>query len=152
MGNPLPPRSILRCLTLLAAFAGVGCTSTRMDFHTLPSAEAFASIQPGVTTRSQVLQALGPPEEMRRLANFDRARRTTPQHRRVLEGGDVFGTRAYTYAAGQRSTFELEIVPFGPSAFSYDQFHSREDRWRIEFDDAGVVTSVSHVDEIGGDR
>lgn len=138
----------MRTLGCAAALLALGCTTTRMDFHTLPPPERFASIEPGVTTRSEVLRRLGPPDELRRPANFERARRTTPQLRRVLEAGDVFGTDAWTWASGRRSTRSLSLPP-GPSLFSVAETRSREERWRIEFDGVGVVRSVSHVDEIG---
>ncbi len=130
----------------------VGCTTGRLDYHAVPSRTAFESLEPGVTTRSEVLRRLGPPEEMRRLSNFDRSLDSSPQVRRALEGADLFGREAFTYARSQRRIERFSIPPFGPSFFSFSQRHSHEERWRIEFDDADRVVSVSHVDEIGAPR
>ncbi len=127
----------------------LGCATSRMEFRHLPAPDALQSIQPGITTRSEVLRLLGPPEEMRRPANFDRARKTTPQSRRVLEEGNLFGRTAYTYAAGRRVTRDLGLIPGGPKVLSFAFTESAEERWRIEFDPNGVVSSVSHRDEIG---
>jgi hypothetical protein len=135
-------------LLLLAAVLGLACSTVRMDFRNLPPAEALESIQPGVTTRSEVLRRLGPPEELRRPANFDRARLTTPQHRRILEEGRIYGEGAFTYAAGRRSETEFGILPIGLALLSFSWTRSEEERWRIEFDADGVVQSLSHVDEI----
>ena len=66
---------------------------------------------PGVTTRAEVLRRLGPPEELRRPAVFERARLSTPQHRRILEAGDVFGHDAYTYASARRRLDSAGLLP-----------------------------------------
>lgn len=122
----------------------------QMDFRHLPARAALDSIQPGVTTRAEVLHRLGPPEEMRRPADFDRARLTTPQHRRVLEEGVLFGDDAYTYASGRRRIDAFGILPIGLKLFRVTRTDSMEERWRIEFGADGVVSSISHVDELAG--
>jgi len=126
----------------------LGCAVIRLDFNELPAPEALASIEPGVTTRSEVLRRLGPPEEMRIPAPFDRVRQTTPIHRKVLEAHDVFGAEAYTYARGRRDIRTYGIMPVGLVIFRVLNEHSTEERWRIEFD-GDLVATVSHVDEIG---
>ena len=125
---------------------GVGCSTSRLDFLHLPPEAALRAVEPGVTTRGEVLRRLGPPEEMRRPANFDRARLTTPHHRRILEEGRVFGDAVYTYASGRRATRSFEIVPFGPALFRVSWTRSTERRWRIEFDEDGVVRTISFPD------
>lgn len=130
---------------LLLAWVWTGCATTQLDHHLLPSAEALHEVVPGVTTRSEVLRRLGPPEEMRRPANFDRARTTTPQHRRVLEEGRLFDDRSYTYASARRSTVDLGLMPIGPEILTISRTRSREERWFIEFDENDVVSSVSHT-------
>ena len=137
----------LELAALLGGILCLGCTSTRMDFHHLPPRELLRSVEPGVTTRSQVLRRLGPPEELRRPADFDRARLSTPQHRRILDERRVFGDDVYTYVAGRRLSDSFAILPFGPSLLRIARTRSLEERWRIEFDEAGVVSAVSHVDE-----
>ena len=59
----------------------------------------------------------------------------------------MFGRDAYTYAAGRHTTRAFGILPLGPALFRITQVRSTEQRWRIEFDEADVVRSVSHVDE-----
>jgi outer membrane protein assembly factor BamE (lipoprotein component of BamABCDE complex) len=138
---------------LLVALSGLcGCTIAQFDFQSLPPREQFQSIQPGVTTRSEVLTRLGPPEEIRRPAPFERVRPDPPQHRRILEEEDIFGRRAYTYVSGQRRTESLGLPPFGPPLLRVRRSRSTEQRWRIEFDDEDVVQSVSYVDERGEDE
>lgn len=135
---------------MAAALAGspvVGCTSLRIDYHDLGDTSALAAIEPGVTTRAEVLRRLGPPDEMRRPAPVDRARETSPIRRRIIEAGDVFGRDAYTYASGRHTTRAFGILPMGPALFRITWVRSSEERWRIEFDEADVVRSVSHVDE-----
>ncbi len=122
-----------------------GCATTQLDHHLLPPLEALQSIEAGVTTRSEVLRRLGPPEEMRRPANFDRARATTPQHRRILEAGRLFDDRSYTYASASRRSLDVGLLPAGPELLRVTQTRSVEERWHIEFDENGVVSSVSHT-------
>ena len=125
------------------ALALGGCTSVDLEFPALPEAEALDWVRPGVTTRSQVLLRLGPPEEMRRPAPFERARLSAPQYRRILEAGDVFGRDAYTYVSGRRSLRTFGILPIGPPIFRIAWRRSTEERWRIEFDADDRVRSVS---------
>jgi len=79
----------------LAALCGTACTTIEGHFQRLPSEQALRAVEPGVTTRSEVLRLLGPPEEMRRPAVFiERAPTTAPQRRRILEGGDLLKLQA----------------------------------------------------------
>ncbi len=135
----------------LALAALCGCTSVVLDFHRLPPEDALRSIEAGVTTRGEVLRRLGPPEEMRQPAGFDRTRKTTPQHRRILEGGDVFGRDAYTYARGRQTLDSFGIFPVGAAFFRTTRERSVEERWRIEFGSDDIVSSVSYVDGIHAD-
>lgn len=129
----------------IASLALCACTTVRIEYQDLPPLEALHSIEPGATTRSEVLARLGPPEEMRSPAPFERARLTSPQKRKVLVAGDVFGRDAYTYARGIRTSRSLGVLPVGPELLEVSWKWSREDRWRIEFDERGVVRSVSHT-------
>jgi hypothetical protein len=138
---------LVRTGTCLLAVAICGCTTLQLDFQRLPPSEELASVQPGVTTRSEVLQRLGPPEEFRRPSAFERARLTSLQERQTLEAHQIFGRDAYTYASARRTTRSFGILPAGIVLFRISRVHSAEARWRIEFDEGDVVTSVSHVDE-----
>jgi hypothetical protein len=144
----------MRCasFTLSVAVAAVlGCTTLKLDYQRLPAPEALASIREGFTTRSEVLQLLGPPEELRRPSPFERSRLTSHQHRRILEGRDVFGRDFYTYASERHNIETFGLLPVGLSLLRISWASSREDRWRIEFDENDVVHSVSHVDEISNE-
>jgi hypothetical protein len=132
---------LVRAGACLVAAAICGCTTLELNFQRLPPSEDLASVQPGVTTRSEVLQRLGPPEEFRRPAAFERARLTSLQRRQTLEAHQIFGRDA------RRTTRSFGILPAGIVLFRISRVHSAEVRWRIEFDEGDVVTSVSHVDE-----
>jgi hypothetical protein len=134
---------------VVAAFCG--CTTLQLDYQRLPSPQALESIRAGITTRGEVLQRLGPPEEFRQPAPFDRARPSSPQHRRILEGGEVFIRDSYTYASERYTVRTFGLLPVGPSLFYVSWRSSREDRWRLEFDENDVVHTVSHIDENADD-
>ena len=134
--------------SLWAALAAIlGCTTVEISYQRLPAPEALDSIQEGITTRSEVLQRLGPPEEFRQPSPLDRARPTSPQRRRILEGGEVFIQDIYTYASERYRIATFGLLPVGVSLFRVTWRNSREDRWRLEFDENDVVHTVSHVDE-----
>ena len=144
----------MRCASFgLSVVAAVlfGCTTVEFDYQRLPSPEALASIQRGITTRSEVLQRLGPPEELRRPAPFERAPLGSSQRRRILEGGDIFGRDAYTYASEQHAIESFGLLPVSVTLFRVSRRTALEDRWRIEFDENDVVRAVSHVDESADD-
>lgn len=137
-----------RSAAIALALAGTaGCTTIELDFGQLPPTRALASVEPGVTTRAEVLRRLGPPEEYRRPGLLDQIRITSPQRRRVLEEHQIFARDAYTYASGHHTIRSFGILPAGITLFSISQVRSAEHRWRIEFDEADVVSSVSSVDE-----
>lgn len=144
----------MRCASFgLSVVAAVlfGCTTVELDYQRLPSPEALASIQRGITTRSEVLQRLGPPEELRRPAPFERAPLGSSQRRRILEGGDIFGRDAYTYASERHVIESFELLPVRVTLLRISRRTALENRWRIEFDEQGVVRAVSHVDESADD-
>ena len=144
----------MRCASFglsVAVAAAFGCTTVEINYQRLPAPEALESIQEGTTTRSEVLQRLGPPEEFRQPSPFDRARATSPQRRRILEGGEVFIQDIYTYASERHRTETFGLLPVGPSLFRISWNSSREDRWRLEFDENDVVQTVSHIDESADD-
>jgi len=135
--------------SVLVLCSGAGCTTIEGHFQHLPSEEALQSIQPGVTTRSEVLRRLGPPEEFRRPAVFiERAPTTAPQRRKILEAGDLFSDDRYTYAMVRLRADRLGIMPVGLPLIRAAWVESRENRWVVEFDGDDVVKTVSHVEEI----
>jgi hypothetical protein len=135
----------------LAVAAALGCTTLEINYQRLPAPEALESIQEGITTRSEVLHRLGPPEEFRQPSPFDRARPTSPQRRRILEGGEVFIQGIYTYASERYRVQTFGLLPVGVSLFRVTWRNSREDRWRLEFDENDVVHTVSHINESADD-
>lgn len=144
----------MRCASfgLLAALTATpGCTTVELSYQRLPTSEALESIQAGITTRSEVLERLGPPEELRRPAPFERGRISSPQRRKILESGDVFGRDSYTYASERDTIRTFGVLPIGPGIFRISWRTSREDRWRIEFGEDDVVRTMSHVDEMADD-
>ena len=138
------PRTLLALALCLATGA---CTVLEMEFQRLPPKEAFRRVQPGETSRSEVLELLGPPEEFRQPAAAERARLSSPWGYKILEGGDVFGRDVYTYARERRRETRVGILPSLLTLFRVKSVSSIEEHWRIEFDRHGVVKSVSHVDE-----
>ena len=138
-----------RASLFLAALGGAGCTTIVGDFQRLPSEEVLASIEPGVTTRSEVLRRLGPPEELRRPAVFiERAPTTAPQRRRILEAGDLFSDARYTYATVRLRADRFGLMPVGLPLLRISWVTSKEDRWLVEFDEDDVVRTVSRAAEI----
>ena len=144
----------MRCASFglsVAVTAACGCTTLQIDYQHLPAPEALGSIEEGITTRNEVLRRLGPPEELRKPSPFDRARPTSPQRRRILEGGEVFVRDSYTYASERYRIETFGFPPAGPALPRVSWTSSREDRWRIEFDENDVVRTVAHVDESADD-
>jgi hypothetical protein len=144
----------MRCASVglsVAVAAVCGCTTFEVNYQRLPTPQALESIQAGTTTRSEVLRRLGPPEELRRPAPFERARPSSPQRRRIVDGGDIFDRSSYTYASERHTVNDFGLLPTGPALFDVSWSTSREDRWRIEFDENDVVQTVSHIDEIVDD-
>ena len=128
-----------------------GCIELRFDFQRVPPEAAFAAIQPGLTTRAEVLEALGPPEEVRQPALGEEMRRRDPRQLRLLAAGEVFDDAAWTWAAERRSERIVGLLPVGLVLFRVRDSRSMDRRWRIEFDADGIVRSVARVDETDGE-
>lgn len=138
---------VARFCTAGLAAAVCGCATVEIDYQSLPSEAALAAVEPGTTTRSEVLQRLGPPDEMRRPAPFEGLQLSNPNRRRMLEAGDLFGRDAWTWAAIHRSSRTAGLLPVGPALFRVRWSRSLEERIRIEFDADDRVSSVSRVVE-----
>jgi hypothetical protein len=98
-----------------------------------------------------VLEALGPPEEVRQPALGEDLRRSDPRRLRLLAAGEVFDDGAWTWAAERRSERIVGLLPVGLVLLRVRHSRSLERRWRIEFDAEGVVRSVARVDELDGE-
>jgi hypothetical protein len=134
------------CLTALVL---AGCVDFRMEFQTLPPRTEFERIEAGVTTRAEVLRWVGPPEEVRVPAAAEGMRRLDARRTRALEGHQVFGNERWTWAREVRRERIVGLLPVGPYLWKLQDSSSHEERWWIEFDESGIVRSVSHLDEIG---
>ena len=139
-------RADVRHLGFLTVLVVAACTQVDIDFQPLPADDEFRSLRVGVTTRAEVLARLGPPEEFRRPSYAEAIRASTPQQRAILEGGRVFGRNVFTYASEHRRIRVFEIPPILPF-LHWEHGSATEERWRIAFDENGVVESVSHIDE-----
>jgi hypothetical protein len=135
----------------LALCLASGCAHFEVEYQSLPAHESFEAIRPGETTRSDVLRLVGPPEEYRRPSPGEEARRLSPQQLKIVESGDVFGRGVYTYATERWTDRRWGILPVFLTLFRVRRVRSVEERWMIAFDDGGVVSQVSHVDERTGD-
>jgi len=135
----------------MACFWLAGCIDTRIHFRHLPPSEQFVSIQPGVTTRAEVLRRLGPPDEVRQPAPGEAARRLDSRERRIIEAGEIFDNTVWTWATEERSERIVGLLPVLVVLFRVRNSQSLEERWRIEFDESGVVRTIAHVDEIGNE-
>lgn len=137
-----------RASSCLAALLLAGCIDVRIGFQSLPPGADFASIEPGVTSRSEVLRILGPPEEVRLPAAGEGLRRLDGREARVLEGRQIFGDRRWTWARELRHERIVGLLPIGPYLWKMRTSRSLEERWQIEFDEHGIVRSIAHLDEI----
>ena len=137
-----PRTRALACL--VAVCVSSGCVQIRVDFQTLPSATVFQDIEVGVTTRAELLEKLGPPEEFRQPAMGEQARRLDRREQRALEEKEVFQHSSWTWASERRSADTFWIL-----VFQMTKSRSFQEQWWIEFDEADVVRLLTHTDEIG---
>lgn len=130
-----------------AALVLVSCVQVDLRYEPLRQRERFAEIEEGVTTRSDVLHLVGPPEEFRIPPVIGFGRTSSPQRRQVIEGGDVFGRDRFTYISEHRRVGTFGILPGFAELLLWTRRRTTEERWMIHFDENDVVSSVSHVDE-----
>ena len=99
----------------------------------------------GVTTRRQVLDALGPPEEYRQPMPWV-GRHYDPQRQRVSRERDIFDRRRYTYLQERRKDRLILVLPV-LTLFSSYRIDHQADRMLIWFDENDRVSAVSHQRE-----
>ena len=133
---------------LLLSLALCGCIDLRMAFQRTPPAEAFAALEPGRSTRLDVLRALGPPDEVVLPAPGEAARRLDARTLAVLADERIFEHQAWTWAREERRERTIGLLPAGPYLFRHHKSTSAQRRWRVEFDERGRVTSIAVVDEL----
>ena len=95
---------------LAAAAVFAGCVQVEAVFGRLPAPEMLASVRPGLTTRDELLDLLGPPEEYAGPGAHLGLRAHDPQQARVLDERDLFGREALTWVIERRSDRAF-IVP-----------------------------------------
>ena len=89
-----------------------------------------------------------PPEEVRGPGLGEGLRRLDVRTARVLEAREVFGSERWTWARELRSDRIVGLLPAGPYLWRMRTSRSLEERWHIEFDERGVVRSITHLDEV----
>ncbi len=104
----------------------------------VPDEQALASIVPGRTTRAELVQRLGPPDEYRDASFAAAVMHDDSQAQRVLEEHAVFDRRAATWTREHRSDRIWLLWPL----YSNRQTDIRTDRLVVLFDTAGVVSAI----------
>jgi hypothetical protein len=126
-----------RPLLLLAALAG-GCVSVDARFGHAPPAAALATVRPGSTTRAELLDLLGPPEEYVGPGLHLGLRAHDPQAQRVLEERDLFGREVLTWLLERRADRALVV----PILFTHWTTTHRTQRVTALLDAQGVVQAL----------
>jgi outer membrane protein assembly factor BamE (lipoprotein component of BamABCDE complex) len=127
------------CLLLVLAAALPSCVLSSISFgDKLRTATSAEAIVPGLTSRAEVLQLLGPPEEFSQPTPLLGLRAWDPQEQRVLKERDVFHRRTWTWIREQREDQLLWI----PLPFVWANTEHDADRIMVTFDKRGLVTAV----------
>jgi outer membrane protein assembly factor BamE (lipoprotein component of BamABCDE complex) len=111
-------------IALLVVFAW-GCTIGRIYIGSDIRSDPKGKIQPGLTTKSEILSIFGPPERI--TSQFD---------------GDIF---VYAYYRKNSSKFVIEEPYFTNwTLFSYIRIQDKRDHLVILFDKEGVVKNYAY--------
>jgi hypothetical protein len=132
--------ALARCAALAGALLLPGCYAlTRATLgEPIPSEQELAAVEPGRTTRAEVLALLGPPDEYSQpvlLAGLSAADSRTV---RVLDEHDLFGRDAFTWVRERRDDRAWLAWP----VFAHLRRETRIDRLKVLFDGDGVVSAV----------
>lgn len=119
-------------------FALPGCAVIVIDYGSFPSDEALGKIEPGHSSRADVLAALGPPEDYRSPAPGEGSRSFSPVKTRIVEERRVFELDDMTYVRETRVERILYLV-----LFTLRRSESQADQLVITFDDVGRVKNVA---------
>lgn len=112
------PRPSLLLLLLLVL---PGCVVFQARFGArVPTDEAVAALQPGVTTRAQAVALLGPPEEYRTPRDFEALRSEDPRRLMVSVERDALARRRLTWIDERRVTEGLWLLPGMPLLHWWD--------------------------------
>jgi len=104
----------------------------------LPGPGAVAAVEAGRTTRAQVLQLLGPPDEFRQPELAAALPAAASQATRVLEERDVFHRASFTWVRSRRADRVWLLWPL----FTHVDTATRVDRLTVLFDEQDVVTAL----------
>ncbi len=104
----------------------------------IPPEHAVAAVQPGRTTRAEVLALLGPPDEYGQPTLFSELSTADSRAIRVFEEHDVFGRAAFTWVREQRDD---RFWFFWPVYLNIDT-ETRIDRLKVLFDADDIVSAV----------
>ncbi len=126
-----------RLLPLLVVLA-VACVSVDARFGHAPPAGALAAVRPGATTRAELLDLLGPPEEYVGPGLHLGLRAHDPQAQRVLEERDLFGRETLTWLLERRADRALVV----PVLFTHWTTTHRTQRVTALLDAHGVVQAL----------
>lgn len=122
----------------LAAAALAGCVQVDATFGRMPGPEALAAVRPGLTTRAELLDLLGPPEEYAGPGADLGLRAHDPQEARVLDERDLFGREVLTWVLELRRDRAF-IVPL---LYSHWTTSHRTGRVTALLDGRGVVAAL----------
>lgn len=118
-------RCASRVLALLLGLAACGCTIGRWYVGSPLHADPRQVLVTGQTQKAEVLEQLGPPDRILRLAN-----------------GDVF---VYHHDQRNSSEFELrEPLITRLTLFQWEKVQDKSDRLMVFFDPGGVVSAFGY--------
>jgi len=104
----------------------------------IPDEQAVAALQPGRTTRAEVIERLGPPDEYSQPALFAELSAEDCRAIRVFEEHDVFHRAAFTWVRERRDD---RVWFLWPLYLNIDT-ETRIDRLKVLFDADDVVSAV----------
>ena len=138
-----------RCVALAVALAAStgGCfTYVRTNFERpLPSDEQIeAAIEPGVTTRVELVKRLGSPMEHRRPSVLDKGRGVIPGLRQVYVERDILDRRIAVWKFERRRDYVFTV----PIFYRYRQEVHEADRLFVVFDEDDIVESYGLTREV----
>jgi len=128
----------LLAATLMAALPGCLVLDTLALGNPLPAPDAVASVQPGVTTRQEVLHLLGPPDEYRQPSLPALLSSADSQEQRVQSEHEIFDRRVFTWVHEINRDRLWLLWPL----YTNVRTDVRVERIVVLFDEHGVVSAV----------
>lgn len=130
-------RGLVRLSICLALQVLAGCVMLRGHYDRPIDVAKVEAIRPGVTTKAEVLELLGPPTEIesRDIVNVEGLLDDTSVNR-------LLGSRFFRYRYGRANGAALILL-----LFNYIDADVKFDTAMIFFDENDVVEYVSHVED-----